>query len=123
MPGGCSELCLLLTQSTKLESAAMPYSATIAPDTLKTKLSIITSCLLEQMPWLLGISHFCTLLPDQGLALNFTFFLPVEPEADKTCQIMVITDHSVAPAAYKTFHAFSLSESVIRGAVKIEYFI
>lgn len=86
----------------------MSYSATIPPDTLNRNLSIITSCLLEQLSWLLGLSHFCMLLPDQGLVLSFMFFSPVEPEADKTFQIIITTDHFAGPAAYKTFHAFSL---------------
>lgn len=48
------------------------------------------------------------LLPDQGLVLSFMVFSPVEPEADKTFQIIIATDHFAGPAAYKTFHAFSL---------------
>lgn len=86
----------------------MPYSATIPPDTLNRRLSIIPSCLLEQLSWLLGLSHFCTVLPDQGLASNFKFFSPVDPEADKTFQLIITTDHFAGPAAYKTFHIFSL---------------
>lgn len=87
----------------------MSYNATISADSLTTKLSIITSCLLEQLSGLLGFSRFCTLLPVQVLTLNFMgFFSPVEPEADKTFQIIITTDHFAGPAACKTFHAFSL---------------
>lgn len=87
----------------------MSYSATISTDdTLDRKIPIVASCLLEQLSWLLGLSHFCTLLPYQGLALTFIVFSPVEPEADKTFQIIITADHFAGPAAYKTFHALSL---------------